>query len=71
MALGPQNRGAMAASRSLRLKRVKRFPDVLPFPCFCQPVFHFCLPAFHFLFGKHSPLMAHDFQRYKLTVRIH
>jgi hypothetical protein len=28
-------------------------------------------PAFHFLFGKRSPLMAHDFKRYKLTVRIH
>jgi len=50
---------------------VTRFPELLPFLCFCQPVFRFCLPAFHFLFGKRSPLMAHDFKRYKLTVRIH
>jgi hypothetical protein len=49
MAMGPQNRGAMAASRSLRLKRVKRFPDVLPFPCFCHP---FLLASIPFSFWQ-------------------
>jgi hypothetical protein len=49
----------------------KRFPELLPFLCFCQPVLRFCLPAFHVVFGKRSPLIAHNFKRYKLTVRIH
>ena len=56
---------------SLRLKALNSFPELLPFLCFCLPVFVFCLPLFHFLFGKRSPLTAHDFQRYKLTARIH
>ena len=37
--------------------------DLLPFLCFCQPVFRF--RKFLFLFGKRSPLTAHDFQRCK------
>jgi len=37
--------------------------ELLPFLCFCQPVFRF--RKFHCFFGKRSPLSAHDFQRRK------
>ena len=37
--------------------------ELLPFLCFCQPVFRF--GKFHCFFGKRSPLTAHDFQRRK------
>ena len=46
-------------------------PGTASIPLLLPASISFLPASVHFLFGKRSPLTAHDFQRYKLTVRIH
>src|SRR6267378_5801946 len=56
---------AMTASRfAVLFYEWSRVLQLLPFLCFCQPVFR--QQVIHFLFCKRSKLTAHVFQRCKL-----